>query len=54
VYPVPAVKAEVLEEVSALPMTMELEAGVKDVTATAVEPALEPPVDVLGLVVVTP
>jgi len=46
------VKEEVLEDVSAFPITNELEAGVKDVTARDVEPDEELPADVTGLMVV--
>ena len=44
-YPLPAVKEEVLEAVSALPITNEFEPGAKEVTAGAVEPPEELPVD---------
>jgi len=53
VYPVPTVKAEVANAVSAFPMIIELVLGVKDVTAGVVEPAEELPVDVDGAAVVT-
>jgi len=48
------VKEEVLEDVSAFPITNELAFGVKEVTETAVEPAEELPVEVDGLVVEAP
>ena len=54
VYPLPAVKEEVPEEVSAFPITNELAAGVKEVTAIAVEPPEELPGDDDGLVVEAP
>ncbi len=44
VYPVPAVKEEVEDAVSAFPITNELAAGVKDVTEREVEP-VDVPVD---------
>ena len=52
--PLPAVKEEVLEDVSAFPITNELALGVKEVTAGAVEPVEELPVEVDGLVVEAP
>src|SRR6266849_1526356 len=52
VYPLPAVKEEVLEAVSALPITNEFELGVKEVTAGVVEPPEELPVEVDELVAV--
>jgi len=54
VYPPPAVKEEVLEEVSVLPITNELALGVKEVTDGVVEPPEELPVEVNGLVVEAP
>ena len=54
VNPLPAVKEEVLEDVSAFPITNELALGVKEVTETAVEPVEELPVDVSAPVVVAP
>ena len=54
VNPLPAVKEEVLEDVSAFPITNELALGVKEVTAGAVEPVEELPVEVDGLVVEAP
>jgi len=54
VYPLPAVKEEVLEEVSVFPITNEFELGVKEVTAGVVEPPDKLPVEVDGLVVVEP
>ena len=54
VNPLPAVKEEVLEDVSAFPITNELALGVKEVTETAVEPVEELPVEVDGLVVEAP
>ena len=53
-YPLPAVKEEVLEEVSVFPITNEFELGVKEVTAGVVEPPDKLPVEVDGLVVVEP
>ena len=53
-YPLPAVKEEVLEEVSVFPITNEFELGVKEVTAGVVEPPEEIPVEVDELVVVAP
>jgi hypothetical protein len=44
----------VAEAVSAFPITIELEAGVNEVTAAVVEPAEELPVDVWKPVVVAP
>jgi hypothetical protein len=52
VYPEPAVN--VVEPPSAFPMTTELRAGVMDATEEPVWLAVEPPVDVTGLVVVAP
>ena len=54
VYPLPTVNVDVEDADSALPMTMELEAGVNEPTETLVDPADEPPVDVDGPVVVIP
>ena len=53
-YPVPAVKEEVLEPVSVFPITIELALGVKDETEGVVDPAAELPVDVSAPVVVYP
>ena len=53
-YPLPTVKEEVAEVVSAFPTTNELALGVKEVTDTAVEPPEELSVDVDGLVVEAP
>ena len=53
-YPLPAVKEEVLEAVSVFPITNEFELGVKEVTDTAVEPPELPPVCDDGLVVEAP
>ena len=54
VYPLPAVKEEVAEEVSAFPITNEFALGVKEVTEGVVDPAEELPVEVDGLVVEAP
>ena len=53
-YPLPAVKEEVLEAVSAFPMTNEFQLGVKAVTNGAVEPPDELPPEVDVPVVVAP
>ena len=53
-YPPPAVKEEVLEAVSAFPMTNEFALGVKEVTAGVVEPPDKLPVEVDRMVVVAP
>ncbi len=52
--PVPAVKAEVLEDVSTFPITNEFALGVNEVTDGVVEPPVELPVEVSAPVVVTP
>jgi hypothetical protein len=54
VYPLPAVKEEVPEDVSAFPITNEFVLGVNELTDTAVEPPEELPVDEDGLVVEAP
>jgi len=54
VKPLPAVKVEPPEDDSELPMTMELEAGVNEVTELVVVPVDEEPVDVEAPAVVTP
>jgi len=54
VYPLPTVKEEVDAPVSALPITNELATGVKEATASAVEPAGELPVELSADVVVAP
>jgi len=48
------VKVELVEDVSAFPITNELALGMKEVTETAVEPAEELPVEDDGLVVEAP
>jgi len=48
------VKEEVLDDVSAFPITNELALGVKEVTETAVEPVEELPVEDDGPVVEAP
>jgi len=54
VYPLPAVKEEELEAVSAFPITNELALGVKEVTARDVEPEEELPGDVAKPCVIAP
>ena len=54
VKPVPAVIAPLGGGVSVLPITIELELGVKEVTEDVVEPTAELPVDVMSPVVVAP
>jgi hypothetical protein len=54
VYPLPTVKVEEPEAVSAFPMTTELANGVKEATDGVVDPAGELPVDVERPVVVAP
>jgi len=54
VNPLPAVKEEVGEFVSAFPITNELALGVKEVTDGAVEPPGEFPVEVSRPAVVAP
>ncbi len=53
-YPLPAVKVEELEAVSAFPITNEFAPGVNEVTDGVVEPPEELPVDDDGLVVDAP
>jgi len=53
-YPVPAVNVELDEAVSELPMTIELVAGVNEVTEVVEDPVDENPVEDCGPDVVTP
>ncbi len=53
-YPLPAVKVEELEDVSAFPITNELAPGVKEETDGVVVPPEELPVDDDGLIVEAP